>query len=55
MTSVDWTDPLTAAKNAVAILDALTPADTTMHIWHEIGRATMTLRLAIPREQEGHQ
>ena len=55
MKSVDWSDPLTAAKNAMAILDALKPSDADTHVWYEIGRAVMTLKLAIPREHEGQQ
>lgn len=37
-----------AATNALAILDALEPGTDIMQVWYEIGRAAMTLRMALP-------
>ena len=45
------TDILRAAQNALAILDALKGSDNDAHVWYEIGRASMTLKLALPSTQ----
>ena len=39
---------LKAATDALAILDGLNGGDPPSRIWFEIGRASMTLRLALP-------
>ena len=39
---------LKAATDALAILDGLSGGDPPSHVWFEMGRASITLRLALP-------